>query len=355
MIKLGLIARADISRGLGQQTYSFFTHLSPHKTLVIDMGERAIYNQRFDLYTSTLHQKAASQDRNSVRISRWNMDGSLPDRDIKWLLSDTDVIFTAETFYDPRIITYARAKSIPTIVQPNWEFAYWNLTSEPRPTLFAWPSQWMQDFWPENSIYLPFPIDTSVPQRVRTSASHLLHVAGHPTRADRDGSKIICELIPYLRGDITFTITSQSAEFPNPYSRNFTLNVVKQDIPDLTDFYYNSDLFILPRRFGGQSLKLNEAMATGAIPIMPDCPPQSYFLPTECLISGIPDHALRTQGGNVRLFRVAPRHIASRIESFRKNPTLVEKASQSILSYISTMDWQALLPLYTEMLEGIVK
>lgn len=348
MIKIGLIARADLSRGLGIQTYGFFTHLDPTKVLVIDMGERAVYPQSFTAYTTTPTRE--------VRVSKWAMDGSLPDTDIQWFLDGIDVIFTAETFYDPRIIHQAYRKHIPTIVQPNWEFSYWNITSELKPTLFAWPSRWMQDNWPDNSIYLPFPIDSSVPSHVRTQATHYLHIAGHPTRADRDGTKIINELIPYIRDPaITFTITSQHHETSKPYSRNFNLNLVRENVPDLTPFYTAADILVLPRRFGGQSLKLNEAMATGCIPLMPDCPPQSYFLPTECLVSPIKDHSLRTQGGNVTMYRVSPRHIASRLLTLTRTPNDVEKLSKWVLDYVKTMDWPALLPLYHQMFKDVLK
>lgn len=345
-MKIGLIARADLSRGLGSQTHSFYTHLDPYKTLIIDMGDRTPYRQQFELYNGR------------VLTTTWRQDGSIDIPHINWLLSECDLILTAETFYDPRIITMAADRGIPTVCQANYEFAYWlNNTDLPRPTLFAFPSTWMDHRWPPNSCHLPFPIDTSLfTFRPRSECRHLLHIAGHPTRADRDGTQILLETIPAIRRNIELTITSQQPSFSRTFSGHFTLHIHRGDLPSLTPFYENADVFVMPRRFGGQSLKLNEAVASGLFPIMPACDPQVRFLPAECLVKPIREsHYLRTQAGNVPLYRTRPATLANRIHELVDDPSIIQGAMHKLQSWVQSMSWESLKPVYMDTFNALLR
>lgn len=346
-MRLGLIARADLSRGLGTQSHALYRHLSPHRTLVVAMGERTPYQENWSHYGLSHHRRSNAH----VRVSQWQQDGSLADEDIEWLISGSDIIFTAETPYDYRILEWAKSRNIPTIVQSNFEFCGWLLADHlPRPTLFAFPSQWNQERWPANSIYLPFPVDTlQFPFKQRTSATNFLHIGGHPTRDDRDGSFTVLEFTRHLPHTHNLTITSQDKRFRRQPRSKSNIHYLYGDHASLTDIYANHDVLLLPRRWGGQSLKLNEALASGLPVLMPDFAPQNLFLPPEMLIRATEGNSMRSQAGWINTCRVLPNDLKSAVRRLTSNDELVTRLSKWAGDWANEHSWRKWAPKYQKL------
>lgn len=346
-MRIGLIARADSSRGLGAQTHALYEHLSPHRTLVVAMGARTPYHEDWSLYHLSHTRKRSDR----VRVSEWQMDGSLADEDIEWLLNGSDLIFTAETPYDYRILEWAASRSIPTIVQANFEFCGWLQAPHlPRPTLFAFPSEWYQERWPANSIYLPFPVDTQkFPFKQRSSIQSILHIGGHPTRDDRDGTFTVLEYTRHVPPTHTLTITSQNKHFRRQPRSKAHIHYQYGDHDSLAPIYANHDLLLLPRRWGGQSLKLNEALASGLPVLMPNFPPQNLFLPPEMLIRASEGNTMRTQAGWVETCRVQGNDLKVAVRRYLTDDDLVSRMSKWAGDWANEHSWRKWAPKYQKL------
>jgi glycosyltransferase involved in cell wall biosynthesis len=58
------------------------------------------------------------------------------------------------------------------------------------------------------------------------------------------------------------------------------------DASDQAELYTRVDALILPRRYGGLCLPMNEALLSGLPVIMPDCSPNNDVLPERWLVPG---------------------------------------------------------------------
>lgn len=338
-----MIARAD-NRGLGVQSWEFHRHMKPEATLVIDMG-------RLSPYANFPERYAGSE----VRVAPFDGD-RLEDADMQWLLERSDVIYTAETPYDYRLLDLARERGVRTVIQPNHEFFRWNREPDlPRPDLFIAPSLWHYDEWPEPKIYLPFPVARDrLPYRPRTEARRFLHVRGHPAMQDRNGTRLLMQALPYVRRPIELTVTTQArmgSMHNRARPRNVRMMIDSRDVPNYWSLYDGFDVLVLPRRFGGQSLPMNEALSAGMPVLMLDTPPQSRILPAKCLIPARNARPIACQPGFVDCCDADPHAVAERIDALAGDPALVASMSAWADAYAESISWDRLGPRYRSLLE----
>src|SRR6185369_2430861 len=109
-MKLGLIARADNS-GLGMQTWEFFRHMKPDRTMVVDISK---FNQ------NRQYPERYANDDNVVTVK-----GFPDDWIVDVFLKDLDVVFIAEAAYNPYLYIRAKELGVKTAVQYNYEFMDW--------------------------------------------------------------------------------------------------------------------------------------------------------------------------------------------------------------------------------------
>lgn len=344
-MRIGLIGRADLGRGLAEQTHAFARHMRPAKTLVID--HPATYAQDltcFDPYSD------------ATMTTPWIMPTyTLAPAAVDWLLSDIDVLFTVETAYDDAVIPLAESRSIPTVVQSNFEFCRW--ATEPdlaRPTVIAFPTTWMEHAWPDHSILLPTPVDTArYPYSHRPELRAALHIGGHPAIGDRNGTGLISQLAGNLNG-LPLTVTSQSQHQP-PVRRGQARNLRENlSTEKLVGLYAAHDLLILPRHWGGQALSVNEALSSGMVVLMPNCPPYDTILPREMLFDCDPGPALNSKGGPIPSYRPSVHAMRVAINRFRTEPEMFAELSNWAWEWRTANSWSALKPVYDDLFDGLM-
>ena len=290
-MRLGLIARADGS-GLGTQTLELYRHLSPHRTLVIDVGH---------LHNSTTHcNKATYLDRypGAMVCRGWQLGG----QQLVEFLRGLDVVVTCETPYGPDLIPLARRMGVRSVICPNYEF----LDRSHRPDLWAAPSLWHWDEIPEPKIHLPVPIaldrfgdrrPSGAPKWQGDAARcpnkgprHFLHLVGRPAIHDRNGTPDVLAALRHVKSDIRLTVKCQDVNYLAQLRihahvpPNVELIVDSSDTRDYWDNYRVGDVMILPRRYGGLCLPVNEALGAGMPVIMTDISPNNQWLPAEWLV-----------------------------------------------------------------------
>lgn len=333
----GLVARAD-NRGLGIQTWEFYRHMHPERTLIVEMGKHTPYTEYMGRYNG------------DARVAV-NNDGRLDDDALEWFLTGLDSFYTAETPYDYRLFALAKQRNIKSVLHINYEFLrYLDDHNLPEPTLFIAPSPWNLHNLPFYVPHVPVPVDRErLPYVQRTEAKTFLHVAGHPATSDRNGTRLLLEAIPFIKSDVRIIIRSQR-ERPQVQSKNVDVQVVNGDIENYWDLYQGADVLVQPRRYGGLSLPMQEAQSCGMPVISLDVLPQKSFLPHDGLVSGWLTRHIRTQCGLVEVYACDPRSLAKKIDEFARSPDLVARLSNEADKYASTISWEHLKHRYERLL-----
>jgi len=322
-MKLGFVARAD-NGGLGAESWEFARYMEPHKILVI-WGEHGHYPERF------------------TRGSNIRVTTGIPNaEDLNWLLSDIDVVFSIETFYNWGLVPMARQRGIKTVLRVNYEM---NLNqvdpSLPVADLFLAPSMWNFTGIPGNKLYIPFPVARDrLPFKKRTEIRSFYHIAGHAAWEDRNGTEILLQALAYTKTNIPIKIFSQTVR----------PNCLVKDVPNYWEIH-DGDCLILPRRYGGQSLGLNEALSLGVPVIMPDIEPQNKFLPQEMLFPVGTPRKIKVQGGTIDCYDPDPRILAAKIDSM--STMFIDELSTWCDWYADKISWQTLKPKYDKIFEEV--
>jgi glycosyltransferase involved in cell wall biosynthesis len=273
-VRLGLLAYST-NTGLGIQTLEFAEHMRPDRVLLVDMSPLNHTQQHPERYQAfdCVHTKG---------IPRYP--------ELSAFLRGLDVVFVCETPLNYDLFKLARRQNVRTILQPNHEFNdYLCRPHLPQPDLFALPSGWHYDDLPyENKRLLRVPVATEKLKAHRRSVVRdFLHVAGRPAAHDRNGTRETIEAFRrMLFHDATLTVRVQGGgqEYRELAAGDPRITVDTTDIPNYWDGYEGFDCLVLPRKYGGLCLPMQEALGSGIPVIMTDVSPNNEVLPRPWLV-----------------------------------------------------------------------
>jgi len=169
------------------------------------------------------------------------------------------------------------------MVNPEWSL----------PDILLSPSIWNIDivekkFGSKCKVYhLPPPTDTSlfnVARENNISKTHkrILHIAGKKAAKDRNGTNTVVEMLKHSSADYELVIATQTPlDFITKDSR---LKINKDNVRNREDLYNGYDAMVLPRRYAGLCLPMNEALISGLPVFMTDISPNNQILPNDWLI-----------------------------------------------------------------------
>lgn len=347
-MRVGLIARADRT-GLGVQTHAFWENMRPHLTLVVDLSHCSGQPPDMSLYRGGPE----------VRVWRNRSYPSVvpePDSVVEAFLDEVDVVFSAETFYNTWLVDRAREKGVRTVLQPNYEFFEWLLLPGlPEPDVFALPSSWhaadIARAMPGRDIrQLPVPVDRArLPYRHRTHLQTILHTAGTPAMEDRNGSLLLIEAMHFVKSPVTAVIRTQKHLAAPCLPHN--VRVDRRVVPHWWDLYTEGDCYVIPRKFGGLCLPMNEALAAGMPVVSTDVSPQNEFLPPELLVPAPATHQIMTRA-MIGVHQADPVVLARRIDWLYENPDRFAELSAWAGAWGDLHSWDALRPKYEAVLAG---
>lgn len=272
-MRLGLIARSCKS-GLGAQTLRLARLLNPDKIMLIDSTSFNGNKQHPEWYSG---------------YNTTTINGFPTNQECVEFLKGIDVLISCELFYNPNFVSYAKTMGVRTVLIFNHEFLD-NLSNPnlPVPDVMIQPSLWyyseMKDKF--NSRYLPTPIFEDEFKQAREtnlnrSGRNYLFMNGKTAVHDRNGLESLYEALPLARGDFTITVKAQNDIKKHPDPRliyDFT-NPDNQN-----ELYEGYDALIQPRRYGGQTLSMTEALQSAMPVIMPAISPNYQVLPEEWLV-----------------------------------------------------------------------
>lgn len=342
-MRIGLFgARAD-DRGLGRVTHDFYTNMRPARTLVVDMGEWAHqFPQHLDRYPD-------------ATVVPFN-GGTIHDDVMRRFFTGLEVAVMYETAYDHRAYDIARAAGCRTVLMAMPEF-HRHLTEQlPAPDVVWVPTVWRLGTFPPGVRVVPVPVAAEeAPRPTGTSGPlRVLHVAGHRTSGDRNGTLTFLRSLRLVRQPMAVRVTTQDARLPTVAG---TKRLVAFDVRSPADhwrLYDHADVLVMPRRYGGLCLPVQEAMAAGLGVVMTACDPNPATWPI-CPIRGRPGPTIRTPGGPVVLTAPGPADVATVLDRLAANPDEVAALKARARDWAAANSWSALEPLYRAELERATK
>lgn len=343
-MRLGIIARCD-NTGLGNQTYNLVKMLNPDKVMLINsfsFNRNKQYPERYNGY-------------NCIHVR------GFPDREqISQFLKEIDVVITCETFYNNSFVDLAKQKNVKTVLQYNYEFLdYLQKPNLTLPDVLISPSMWNIDHVSElfgdkaQVIYLPPPIETENFEKSRTNNlikdhNKILHVAGKSAAKDRNGTQSIVEMLKYSKSDYEIVITTQS-----PLE-------IKCDDPRLTidassplhsqDLYNGFDAVVLPRRYAGLCLPMNEALVSALPVFMTNISPNNQILPESWLVKSQKIDTLMTRI-MLDVYEANPKELAKTIDLYMDSKDKNKIKNQALALGMDKFDMPKLKQQYLDILE----
>lgn len=299
--------------GLGNQTKAFYDHMAPYKSLLVDLKKFNGMEVHSDWYTTGNVRRTAG----------------IPLRDdFEWLIDGVDILFFCEAPLNYQIYDMASRRGVPSVQQYNYEFLdFLNDDTLTRPTIFAAPSVWRQHeveskFGKESVRLLRVPVDLSK-LHFRPNAEEVptvVHIVGRAATHDRNGTLDYLDSIKYLPTNFRHIIYAQNTtptanrkiqEYTGHYQYNVEL---RGNVTSYAELYSEGDVLVLPRRYGGLCLPMQEALSAGMPVIMTDISPNNEVLPKEWLVPATVQGAF-TGRSPIEVYEVKPEELAAKIRS----------------------------------------
>jgi hypothetical protein len=309
-MRLGIIARSD-NTGLGNQTRELVNMLKPDKILLIDSSYFNSNKQNPDWYkdfnyTVTKHGMATQEE-------------------VYSFLDGLDIVLSCEIFYNNAFVNCARKKKVKTVLQYNYEFLdYLQNSNLMLPNVLLSPSMWNFDRVTElfgdkaNVIYLPPPTNTEIfnnskENNLSKNHNRILHVAGKIAAKDRNGTNTVIEMLKYSKADYELVIKAQSDFTTDCTDPRLTIDLSSPESRE--DLYSGFDAMVLPRRYAGLCLPMNEALLSALPVFMTDISPNNFLLPKEWLAESNKIDTLMTRE-MLDIYEADPKHLANIIDEY---------------------------------------
>jgi glycosyltransferase involved in cell wall biosynthesis len=310
---LGIIARSD-NTGLGNQTRELVKMLNPDKILLIDSEHFNGNEQHPEWY----------KDYNVTTT----LSGFPTKQGLIEFLRNIDVVLSCETFYIQDFLHYAKRRGIKTILQYNFEFLLnMSVPEAELPDVLLAPSLWNIDQIEKmvngrcKVIHLPPPTDSTLFENVRQnnmSKDHnrLLHVGGKFAAKDRNGTDTVLQMLKYSKASYELVITTQ--KFPELDLKDSRVTLNNSNPENREELYNGFDAMLLPRRYAGLCLPMNEALISGLPVFMTDISPNNLILPKEWLVKS--EHINSFQAKSlVDVYDGNPEHLAAIVDEYMDN------------------------------------
>lgn len=352
MAKLGLIVRADMT-GLGNQTRNLMNMLSPDAILVIDFSKQNGNKQDFRPFIGKNYEIVKGFPTNK-EVDSWIYRNRL------------EVIMSCEIFYSNLFVDFAEKNYARTILQVNHEFNDYLMNKRLKfPTVMLIPSTWYFKetknlFSTKKVEYLPPPLDyfsyanNRHENFKRKGKKRFLHIIGKAAANDRNGTEDLISALKECKEDFELVIKSQ---FPIEYNIDDPRVTLEIGSPsDERELYKNFDAMIMPRRYGGLCLPMNEALASGIPVIMTDISPNNDILPKEWLVESSVKGTFMTRT-KIFVYQTDKRILANKIDEFAKMSQKELKSAKGTASSIAweNFSYEKLKPKYEELINETIR
>jgi hypothetical protein len=317
-MRLGIIARSD-NTGLGNQTKELVDMLNPAKIMLINSAPFNRNKQHPEWYEKYECQHVSGFPKNF---------------EVEMFLNGLDVVLTCETFYNKHFIALAKRKRVKTILQYNYEFLD-NLENPDLalPDVLVAPSLWnFEDIVNKfgnisKVIHIPPPTNIDLfsnARNINLSKTHkkILHVGGKAAAKDRNGTNTVIQMLKYSKANYELVIKSQT---PLEIQCNDPRLTIDTSSPDTRESLYEGyDAMLLPRRYGGLCLPMNEALLSSLPVFMTNISPNNKVLPAEWLVDTVKIDRLMTRI-MLNVYEANPKMLARMIDDYYDSDIFANK------------------------------
>jgi glycosyltransferase involved in cell wall biosynthesis len=346
-MKIGLLAYST-DTGLGNQTFNFYKNMNPTKTLLVDLYKHngmETHHERF-------------QD-GEVMLTR-----SLPDcQHMDWLTNDVDIVFICETPLNYCLMEKAKAKGVPVVLQYNYEFLdYLNRKDIEAPAVLAAPTIWhkkdVEALGIAPVLDLPVPSEVSdINFREISECRKIFHVAGKQAIHDRNGTMAFIEAAVKCGNRFSYKIYAQQLDgttrtLIQKAQQKIDIEVV-YNTPNYSDMYRDGDVMVMPRKYGGLCLPMQEALAAGIPVIMPDIEPNAYRLPKQWLVPAKRERSFMTRT-MIDIYETDPNHLAFKMCQFGDRE-FMSWSNKEAIEIGKGLSWKQLKPYYQTVFQTIIE
>lgn len=318
-LKVGSICRA-INSGLGNLSWEFYDHGLIQKCLIIDdSATDPMFLERFDNY----------------RLCKPNFSND----DMNWLLDGIDTLLLFESAYRWDIMAEARKRGIKIVFMPMHEFP----PADNKADVWLCPSDLEMDLSLDGEkVRINVPVNTDrVKWRKREKAQKFIHNAGGGGIMGRNGTNELISSLKHVTSPIDLTIRSQVINYELTDSRAVMKH---ENLENYWELWEEGDVFILPDKFAGLSLPMQEAFASGMLIITTDRHPVNKWLPNDCLIP-VYEYGIAK---NAEVAIISPLDIAKVIDAWYNKD--ITKYSEMGKKWAEENSWESLIDRYKEIL-----
>jgi glycosyltransferase involved in cell wall biosynthesis len=196
---------------------------------------------------------------------------------------------------------------------------------------------------------MPMPVDRErLPWRERTHARVFWH-PGAPAMLDRNGTDVVLNALHLVRTPTTVVISGSGRE-PGTTQIGRCTVILAAERGDYWEGYDRADVLLLPRRYGGLSLPVQEALSAGLPVVMLDTGPYAgqggvLTVPT----TSARDMAMK--GGTFPVYDTDPQYLADQIHELVDDPGLVVRASHAANATAEALSWDVWQRPWRQLLE----
>lgn len=326
-MNLGIIARADRG-GIAAQTYELVQNLNPAKVLVVSLqtGRGA----SGELYPGATR-----------------CDDPITGRVARNFLQGLDAVLTVEGWYGWAMAEEAAARGVRRILVANPE-----LFRDAAYDTIVTPTGWMIATMPEETIVLAHPVSLDrFTQEQRTEVKEWYHIAA-PAMLDRNGTDLLKQALKYIR--VPTSLTIRDASGTSAYRArvgNVDVLVVPGHATEKYWEHWRGDALVMPRRYGGLCLPMQEAAAQGMPILTTDCAPQSEWFQKDALVPPSRRSAVGMKHGRVYTYEVDPVRLAAKMDAITSGDVDVKSMSAHVLRWARERSWPRLLAAWREVVQ----
>ena len=269
-------------------------------------------------------------------------------------IKDIDVLLCFENPLDWSFPDKCRERGIKTVMIPMHEW----FPTNPRHKFdaFICPSELDVEYFPD-SKFIPIPVD--VPWELRIEARRFLHNGGNLGCREHKGTRQLLQAIPLIKSDAEITIRAQNgsglSKMIHDVYKGVIPNRLKIELGErpYEDLWTGYDVVVVPEKFNGLSLPLQEARAAGLLVITTDRYPANTWLPKDPLIRVNSESRQVVAGGYLNFIEseLRPEDIAAKIDEWYGRD--ISDYSLAGKYWAEEMSWDVLKPIYLEELERI--
>jgi glycosyltransferase involved in cell wall biosynthesis len=258
-------------------------------------------------------------------------------------------------------VALAKKKRVKTVLQYNFEFLdYLSNDRLMLPDVLLAPSLWrmgeVEEKFRDRCLvtHLPPPTDENLFENNRTENrkrhNRLLHIGGKAAIYDRNGTNSVIDMLKYSKKDYELVVKTQSKLDID--CKDERLTILTNNEINREDLYRGYDAMILPRRYAGLCLPMNEALMSGLPVFMTDISPNNMVLPKEWLAESkfVKDFMARI---GIQLYEAHPKELAKIVDNYFDKKDLSEEKERAFRIAHDKYSYESLKKKYIDLFESL--